>query len=100
MQAFRGMFYMGQFAGPTPKRHLIWSNDAVMVNSILEVGGHMTREEMQRCKGAPLVTKYVDKHGVKRHVGNKHVLTASQKLGSVVVMCCRPYRCPWSKCIP
>ena len=74
------MFYMAKYNGPTPKRHWIWSNDESLVNGIIMDAGRMTREEMQRCSGKPLVRKYVDKQGKKRHAGNKEALRASQML--------------------
>ena len=80
VQAHVGSFYMGKFNGPTPKRHKLWSNDAGLVNGVLEEAGYMSKEEMKRCRGSPLVKKYIDKKGVKRCIGIKANLRSSQNL--------------------
>ena len=71
---------MGKFNPRTPKPHLLWSNDEGLIQSILDEAGTMSREEMKQCTGKPLVNKYTDSKGVKRHVGDKSNLKASQHL--------------------
>ena len=79
-QAFRALMYMGKFGGPTPKRHILWSNDQGLLDGVLEHGGRMTRAEMQACQGPPLVKKHVDKLGIQRRTGIKQNLKNSQQL--------------------
>ena len=74
------MFYMGKFGSCTPKRHVLWSNDAGLIDAIVAEAGYMSRLEQLSLPGEPLVKKYVDKLGVKRRVGKKKFLKASQHL--------------------
>lgn len=71
--------YMGKFGGRTPKPHTLWGNDFRMLSALGAVGGTMTRQEQERCVGRTCRT-YVDKNGVKRHVGKKKELSESQCL--------------------
>ena len=71
---------MGLFDGPTPKRHRAWSNDYSLIESLQMRAGSMTKEVMGKFT-TTLVHKYVDKNGVKRRVGKKKELKASQMLG-------------------
>ena len=73
------MFYMGKFAGATPKRHRLWSCSGRLIDGILEKAGYMSRAEMN-CFSTKLVDTYTDGLGVKRHVGKKKELRASQTL--------------------
>ena len=70
-----------KYGGPTPKRHKIWSNDEYLVNDITAEASSMTREEMAKLPGAPLVKKYVDKSGQQRCTGVRTRLKASQSPG-------------------
>ena len=79
-QAWSTSFWMGAFAGPTPKRHRLWSNCEQFLAGIHQVGGKMTREALKALPGGPLVRKYVDRHGVKRCTGLKEKLKQSQYL--------------------
>ena len=79
LQVWHGMFWMGLFQGPTPKRHRIWSNDWFLVDALMKRAGMMPRHIMDSFS-TTLVRKYVDKHGVQRRVGKKHELKASQSL--------------------
>ncbi|CAJ1355720.1 unnamed protein product [Effrenium voratum] len=79
MEAFSGIFYMGAFGGPTPKRHRVWSNSKKLVDALNERAGHMSRDEQQKlASSTQLVTKYVDRNGVKRFQGKRDALRASQ----------------------
>ena len=73
---------MGKFSGPTPKRHKLFSNDEQLLNEIATRAGFMSRVEQAACT-VKTATKYVDRAGVKRHVGNKHTLKESQNLTEV-----------------
>lgn len=71
---------MGKFNGSTPKPHRAWSNDEKFLSRLVERAGSMTREEQSRCPGKT-TRKYVDKNGIKRHVGLKDALKDSQHPG-------------------
>ena len=73
---------MGKFSGPTPKRHKLFSNDEHLLSRIAARAGFMSREEQAACT-VKTATKYVDRAGVKRHVGNKRALKESQNLTGV-----------------
>ena len=72
-------FYMGRFGAASPKRHRVWSNDVGLLAPLAQRAGYMSRQEQQQC-GTKTTTKYTDKHGVRRHVGNKEALRQSQHL--------------------
>ena len=72
---------MGKYSkAKTPKRHRIWCNDRSVVDDIVQEAGYMSRLEMQQCKAAPLVHKYIDSNGIKRHTGVRKNLKQSQRL--------------------
>ena len=73
---------MGAFDGPTAKRHRLWSNDKSLLEQIVSRGGTLTKAAMQSLPGKPLVKKYIDKAGRKRHVGIPDRLRQSQQLAS------------------
>ncbi len=81
IQAWTTSFYMGRFGGETPKRHRLWSNDRVLLDGISRRAGYMSREEQMQCPGQT-TRKYMDRNGIKRHVGIKHALRNSQYLAS------------------
>lgn len=70
---------MGRFGGKSPKPHIVFSNDEVLVQRILDRAGYMSRLEQSMCPVRTTRT-YTDKHGVKRCVGVKDVLRESQYL--------------------
>ena len=78
-QIWDGMFYMGHFDGPTPKRHRLWSNCKDLIDTITERAGFMSREEMRRYTQKTVV-RYTDSNGVKRHTGKPKELQKSQPL--------------------
>ena len=73
-------FWMGKFHGPTPKRHRIWSPCYTLVDQIQQKAGHMLKTEMATFT-TKLCVVYTDALGVKRRVGKKKELKASQNLG-------------------
>lgn len=75
---------MGRFGGKSPKPHIVFSNDQVLVQRILDRAGYMSRLEMSMCPVRTTRT-YTDKHGVKRCVGVKNVLRESQYLASCII---------------
>ena len=36
---------MGKFGGPSPKRHLLWSNDEMFVRQVMARGGYLSNAE-------------------------------------------------------
>ena len=81
-EVFSSSFWMGAFEGGTPKRHKLWSNCENLLLAIYERGGTMTKDKMLKLGGKPLVKKYIDKYGRRRHVGIPENLRNSQNLGS------------------
>ena len=71
---------MGNFNGPTPKRHRLWSNDIRFIEDVQDRAGFMPRERMAQFKDR-LAVHYIDKNGVKRHTGKPKELKESQPLG-------------------
>ena len=53
------------------------------LGEVFKAAGSMSREAMLQLKGEPLVRKYVDRNGVKRCVGLKDKLKASQILSHI-----------------
>ena len=89
-----GNFWMALFGAPTPKGHVLYSNDKEIVESIVEEAGSLPVAKRRKlCNQAgyqPLVTSYIDDNGLKRHCGTQH-LRGSQfrpyDLQSVVRVC-------------
>ena len=78
-QAHRTTFWMGNFGHDTPKNHVVWSNDASLLDAVHTRAGYMSRDD-QESKPVKLVRKYIDKNGEKRHVGIRPNLRKSQIL--------------------
>lgn len=77
-QVFRTGFWMGAFAGPTPKRHMLNTNHKQLAYGIHGKGGHLSfHQRSQRKWGPPLVKKSKD----GRFTGVKERLKQSQLLG-------------------
>lgn len=72
---------MGCFGGPTPKRHLILSNDARLIKSLEGRGGYLPKAKREQLQGGPLVTRHMDRRGILRTTGIKKKLKQSQCLG-------------------
>ncbi|CAK9083434.1 DAO domain-containing protein [Durusdinium trenchii] len=75
--AWSGRFWMGVFQSPSPKPHVVYSNDEALIGSIVERAGYMSREDQRACPVRTTKT-YIDKHGVKRAVGKKKEMRESQ----------------------
>ena len=75
---------MGKFQGPTPKRHVGWSNDEQFMQQILTRGGYLSVHERQALGESKLVRKGL-KNGKATFSGNKRLLQASQKSGGTIV---------------
>ena len=68
---------MGKFQGPSPKRHVGWSNDEQFMQQIVTRGGYLSISERQALGESKLVRKVV-KNGKPTFSGNKKLLRASQ----------------------
>lgn len=77
---------MGRFGARTPKPHRVWSNDGDLISLLCARAGYMSRHQQSLCE-AQTVKKYVDGQGVKRHVGLKDELRASQNFGNIQQFC-------------
>lgn len=62
------------------KPHKVWSNDADLLNHIVRGATYTPKTVRVSLGSAPLVRKYTDKHGVRRHAGIRDRLKASQTL--------------------
>ena len=78
------MWYMGKFQGPSPKRHVGWSNDEQFMQQIVTRGGYLSIPERQALGESKLVRKDV-KNGKKTFSGNKTALRASQSPAGTIV---------------
>ena len=79
-------FWMGAIGGTTAKRHRLWSNDQAILGEVSRIGGYLSRSDMLQLPGEPLVRKYVDARGIKRHAGIPDKLKNSQYLGSMKIL--------------
>ena len=70
---------MGVFGSGSPKRHRLFSNDEQLLTTMCSKAGYMSRADQDSCS-SKLVRKYIDKHGIKRCVGNKDALRESAYL--------------------
>ena len=70
----RSTWWMALYGGPTPKRHLAYSNSPAI--SRLDLGRlqgwrkKLADDEAAGIKPVKLVTKYIDKHGRQRYKGS------------------------------
>ena len=87
---YSGAFYMGKFAGPSPKRHRIWTNDKTLVEKIVARAGYMSRLELREF-ATKLTRRYIDALGVKRYSGVTRKLKASQNLDPKLYIYVRPF---------
>ena len=77
---------MGAIGGTTAKRHRLWSNDQTILGEVSRAGGYLSRSDMLKLPGEPLVRKYVDARGIKRHAGIPDKLKNSQYWGSSKIL--------------
>ena len=76
-QVWSGRFWMGIFAGLSPKPHQMFSNDMEMIVALCKEAGYLPRAQALLCPVRTTRT-YRDKNGVKRCVGKKKELRESQ----------------------
>ncbi len=72
---------MGAIGGPTAKRHRLWSNSKPLLDRVNSDAGYLSRDDMLKLPGGPLVKKYKDRNGVLRHAGVPDKLKNSQYCG-------------------
>ena len=80
LQIFSCSFWMGAIGGATAKRHRLWSNCKSILMEVDRRAGYLSREDMLKLPGGPLVRHYVDQNGKKRHAGIPGKLRDSQCL--------------------
>lgn len=78
VHVMRGYCYMGKFGGPSPKRHVAWSNDEAFVQELLARGGFMSITE-RNALGTTKLVKRGHKNGVPTFTGCKKLLKNSQR---------------------
>jgi hypothetical protein len=71
---------MMNFGGPTAKRHLLYCNDAVVVQTVQNRGGYLPKAKREALTQHALVSKHVDRNGLVRQTGLKKVLKQSQHI--------------------
>ncbi|CAL1161713.1 unnamed protein product [Cladocopium goreaui] len=77
-QVWSCSFWMGAIGGSTAKRHRLFSNSKRILSEVDRVAGYLSRADMRMLPGDPLVRKYVDQNGIRRHAGIPGKLKASQ----------------------
>lgn len=80
LQIFSCSFWMGAIGGATAKRHRLWSNCKSILMEVDRRAGYLSREDMLKLPGGPLVRHYIDQNGKKRHAGIPGKLRDSQYL--------------------
>ena len=68
---------MGKFKGPSPKRHLGWSNDEEFMQQLMTRGGYLSSAERQRL-GESKLCKKSQRQGRPTFTGCKQLLKQSQ----------------------
>ena len=68
---------MGKFGGPSPKRHMGFSNDEEFMQQLMDRGGFMSLAERQAL-GESKLTKKGSKFGCRTFTGCKKMLKQSQ----------------------
>ena len=77
---------MGKFGGPTPKRHMGWSNDEQFMQDLMARGGYMSVAERKDIGTAQLVRRGKNRGGMPTFTGAKQ-LKKSQSLVSTDALC-------------
>lgn len=84
-EVFSGFMYMGVFGSGSPKPHKLYSNDESLLNAIIAKAGYMSRADQSRCE-VKTTTRYIDKNGKRRCVGNKSALKESAYLSNPALL--------------
>ena len=72
---------MGCFDGPTPKRHMGWSNDKGFMEELMGRGGFLSAAD-RNAMATKLVRRTINKSGIPTFTGKKELLKRSQLLAS------------------
>ena len=78
-EVWSGRFWMGNFNSPSPKPHIVYSNDRQMIAALCKRAGYMKKSDIVKCP-IRTATTYRDSKGVKRSVGRKNIMRDSQYL--------------------
>ena len=73
-----GGAYAADTCAATPKRHVLYSNDASLLSRLSTAAGHLTGEELSALSGEKLVRKRKRDDGTETWTGNKDTMTKSQ----------------------
>ena len=74
---------MAKFGGPSPKRHVGWSNDKSFIQMLLDQGGYLSLDERRNAGHVKLVKRgHVD--GKRTYTGIRKMLKQSQLLEALV----------------
>jgi len=73
-----GGAYAADTSAATPKRHVLYSNDANLLSRLSTAAGHLTGEELSALSGEKLVRKRKRDDGTETWTGNKDTMTKSQ----------------------
>ena len=84
-EVFSGFMYMGVFGSGSPKPHKLYSNDESFLNAIIAKAGYMSRADQAQCQ-VKTTTRYIDKRGKRRCVGNKTALKESAYLSNPALL--------------
>ena len=98
-KVFRGMWWMGKFGGPSPKRHLGFSNDETFMTMLMRQGGYLSVQERLQLGKSKLTKRGVSGATNKpTFTGCKKHLKQSQCpdcyfFPACVCVCCLLYMC-------
>ena len=77
---------MMNFGGPTAKRHMLYCNDALVVQTVQNRAGYLSKAKRESLTKHSLVSKHVDRNGLVRQTGLKKVLKQSQHISLALVV--------------
>ena len=80
---------MGKFGGPSPKRHLLWSNDEMFVRQVMARGGYLSNAERDLLRTS--LAKKRTQHGKSTFQGVKKKLKESQPLCCSMFLQCASF---------
>ena len=69
---------MAKFGGPSPKRHLGWSNDEGFMQMLMDAGGYLSADERRSLGTTKTVKRGVSASGGETYTGVKKFLKRSQ----------------------
>ncbi|CAK9038692.1 unnamed protein product, partial [Durusdinium trenchii] len=72
-----GGAYANDPSEATPKRHVLYSNDPVLLSRLTTCAGHLTQEQLRALSGEPLVKKQKKADGTRTWQGCKETMGKS-----------------------